>query len=64
MQVVEQIAKSAVAAILALSLIAAQADFLWIGNSSLLNASASQKRRKQTVYLRRILILEASLSVL
>ena len=58
LQAVEKIAKSGVAVILALSLIAARADLLWIGNSPLLNFNARQKRDKQTVWLRRILLLE------
>lgn len=62
LQAVEKIAKSGVLVILALSLIAARADFLWIGNSPLLNFSARQKRDKQTVWLRRILLLEVSLT--
>jgi len=58
MQQVEKLAKGAVSVILALSLIAARADILWVGNSPLLNYSAGQKKRKQTVWLRRILLLE------
>lgn len=63
MQLTEQIAKSGVAVILALSLIAARADLLWIGNSPLLNASARKRHDKQTVWLRRILLLEVGSSV-
>jgi len=58
MQQVEKLAKGAVSVILALSLIAARADILWVGKSPLLNYSAGQKKRKQTVWLRRILLLE------
>ncbi|DBA78769.1 TPA: inducible alternative oxidase 2, variant 2 [Trebouxia sp. C0004] len=54
----EKLAKGAVSMILALSLIAAGADILWVGNSPMLNYSAGQKKRKQTVWLRRILLLE------
>ena len=60
MQGVEQLAKFLVGGILAFSLIAARADILWIGNSRLLNASASRKHQKQTVWLRRILLLEVN----
>ncbi|KAL3150258.1 hypothetical protein ABBQ32_000110 [Trebouxia sp. C0010 RCD-2024] len=55
---VEKVAKGLVSVVLALSLIAARTDFLWIGNSELLNRFAGQKHRKQTVWLRRILLLE------
>lgn len=58
MQPIEKIAKGLVKVILALSLIAARADFLWLGNSKLLNYSAGQRNRKQTTWLRRILLLE------
>lgn len=58
MQQLEKLGKGAVSVILALSLIAARADILWIGNSPLLNYTAGQKKRKQTVWLRRILLLE------
>ena len=60
LQPVEKLAKGLVSVILALSLIAARADFLWLGNSELLNFAARQKHRKQTVWLRRILLLEVS----
>ena len=58
MQQVEKLAKGVVSLIFALSLVAARADILWVGNSPLLNYSAGRKRRKQTVWLRRILLLE------
>lgn len=60
LQPVEKLAKGLVSVILALSLVAARADFLWLGNSDLLSFSAGQKHRKQTVLLRRILLLEVS----
>ena len=60
LQPVEKLAKGLVSVVLALSLVAARADFLWLGNSELLNYSAGQKQRKQTVWLRRILLLEVS----
>ena len=60
LQPVEKLAKGLVSVVLALSLIAARADFLWLGNSELLNFAAGQKQRKQTVWLRRILLLEVS----
>lgn len=59
-QPLERLAKAAVRVILALSLVAARADFLWIGNSPLLNYSAGKNRRKQAVWLRRILLLEVT----
>lgn len=59
-QPVERVAKGLVSVVLAVSLFAARADFLWLWNSELLNHSAGQKRRKQTVWLRRILLLEVS----
>lgn len=55
---VEKLAKGVVSLIFALSLVAARADIIWVGNSPLLNYSAGRKRRKQTVWLRRILLLE------
>ena len=61
MQQLEKVAKGAVSIVLALSLIAARADILWVGNSALLNYSAGQKKRKQTVWLRRTLLLEVGL---
>ena len=64
MQQLERLAKGAVSLNLALSLIAARADILWIGNSPLLNYCAGQKKRKQTVWLRRILLLEVGCSEL
>ena len=60
LQPIEKLAKGLVSVVLALSLVAARADFMWLGNSELLNFSAGQKQRKQTVWLRRILLLEVS----
>lgn len=60
LQPVEKLAKGLVSVILAVSLVAARADFLWLGNSELLKFSAGQKQRKQTIWLRRILLLEVS----
>ena len=60
LQPVEKLAKGLVSVILALSLVAARADFMWLGNSELLNYSAGRKQRKQTIWLRRILLLEVS----
>ena len=59
MQATERLAKGMVSVILALSLIVARADILWVFNSPLLDYSAGQRTRKQTVWLRRILLLEA-----
>lgn len=64
MQLTEQVAKGAVSVILALSLITARADLLWTGNSRLLGYSAGQIKRKQTVWLRRIMLLEVGKSTI
>lgn len=58
MQPVDKLAKSLVSVILAVSLAAARTNVLWTGNSPLLNYSAGIEKRKQTVWLRRLLLLE------
>lgn len=58
MQPVDKVAKSLVSVILAVSLVAARTNLLWIGNSPLLNYSAGIEKRTQTVWLRRLLLLE------
>ena len=64
MQPTEQVAKGVVSVVLALSLITARSDVLWIGNSPLLNYTAGKKQRKQAVWLRRILLLEVESTAL